>query len=84
MKQLFNKALDWLKQSNRLKHLLGGVAIGLFADGWYCALYAGIGVGAAMELKDKLWGGKPDWIDLALTAAGAAIGHIPTWLIFGR
>lgn len=69
------KIIDWFKQSNRYKHLLGGVAIGLFANSAYCAAYAGIGVASALELKDKLWGGKWDWIDWGLTVGGVAIGY---------
>ena len=53
----------------------GGIAIGLGADGTYCAAYAGIGVAAALELKDKLWGGRWDWADFALTLAGVAVGR---------
>ena len=67
--------IDWIKASNRWKHLVGGIAIGAGADDWYCAAYAGIGIAGAMELKDKLWGGKPDWIDFTLTVAGVAIGY---------
>ena len=66
--------IDFLKQSNRWKHLLGGVIVGLGADDTYCAAYAGIGVEGAMEFKDWQWGGKPDWIDFACTVAGVAIG----------
>lgn len=71
MKKLFT----WLKESNRYKHLLGGVAIGAFANSLYCAAYAGIGVATALELKDKMWGGKFDLVDLSLTLAGVAIGY---------
>nr|DAO42860.1 MAG TPA: putative periplasmic lipoprotein [Caudoviricetes sp.] len=71
MKKLFT----WLKESNRYKHLLGGIAIGAFANSFYCAAYAGIGVATALELKDKLWGGKFDLVDLSLTLAGVAIGY---------
>lgn len=71
MKKLFT----WLKDSNRYKHLLGGIAIGAFANSLYCAAYAGIGVATALELKDKLWGGKFDFVDLSLTLAGVAIGY---------
>lgn len=71
MKKLFT----WLKESNRYKHLLGGIAIGAFANSLYCAAYAGIGVATALELKDKLWGGKFDFVDLSLTLAGVAIGY---------
>ena len=69
------KLFTWLKESNRYKHLLGGIAIGAFANSLYCAAYAGIGVATALELKDKLWGGKFDIIDLSLTLAGTAIGY---------
>lgn len=69
------KILEWLKASNRWKHLLGGVLVGCGANGWYCAVYAGCAVAGALELKDKLWGGKWDWVDLALTIAGACMGY---------
>lgn len=49
--------------------------IGLGADDWYCACYTGAGVGGALELKDVLYGGSWDWIDFALTASGAVVGH---------
>lgn len=71
MKKLFT----WLKESNRYKHLIGGIAIGAFANSLYCAAYAGLGVATALELKDKLWGGKFDIVDLSLTLAGTAIGY---------
>lgn len=70
MKKLF----QYLKQSNRDKHLLGGILIGAGANTLYCAAYAGIGIASALELKDKLWGGKPDIIDWSLTIVGVAIG----------
>nr|DAU45973.1 MAG TPA: putative periplasmic lipoprotein [Caudoviricetes sp.] len=69
------KLFTWLKESNRYKHLLGGIAIGAFANSLYCAAYAGLGVATALELKDKLWGGKFDIVDLSLTLAGTAIGY---------
>ena len=69
------KLFTWLKESNRYKHLLGGMAIGAFANSLYCAAYAGIGVATALELKDKMWGGKFDLVDLSLTLAGVAIGY---------
>lgn len=69
------KLFTWLKESNRYKHLLGGIAIGAFANSLYCAAYVGIGVATALELKDKMWGGKFDFVDLSLTLAGVAIGY---------
>ena len=71
MKRLFN----WLNESNRWKHLVGGILIGIGANSIYCATYAGIGIASALELKDKLWGGKWDWIDWLLTVGGVSIGY---------
>ena len=55
--------------------MLGGIAIGAFANSLYCAAYAGVGVATALELKDKMWGGKFDIVDLSLTLSGVAIGY---------
>ncbi|EFN91712.1 hypothetical protein ABVC71_09275 [Prevotella amnii] len=68
------KIIEWIKQSNRWKHLLGGILIGLGANDWYCAAYSGIGIASALELKDKMWGGKANIIDWGLTVGGVAIG----------
>ena len=70
------KLIDWFAASNRWKHLVGGILIGLGSNTNYCAAYAGIGVAAALELKDKLHGGKWDWIDFGLTVAGVSIGRL--------
>ena len=43
------KILNWFKESNRYKHLIGGILIGLYALSWYNAIYASAGVGLAME-----------------------------------
>lgn len=71
---MIEKFIDWLKDSNRLKHFIGGLLIGAGANDFYCAMYAGAGVASAMELKDKLYGGLFDWIDFSFTVAGSAIG----------
>ena len=68
------KVLEWIKQSNRWKHILGGVLLGAGANDLYCACYAGLGVAAALELKDYLWGGKPDWVDFLCTVTGVGVG----------
>lgn len=75
------KIILWLKESHRLTHLGGGVLIGFLSDDDYCALLAGGGVASALELKDKLWGGKWDWIDFGLTIAGTALGRLTRYLI---
>ncbi len=71
MKNIFS----WITESNRWKHLVGGIIIGIGANDVYCAAYAGIGIASALELKDKLWGGKPDIIDWLLTVGGVAAGY---------
>lgn len=78
------KVIAWLSKSNRVKHIIGGYGIGIFADDDYCAAYAGIGVAAALELKDKLWGGKWDWVDFALTVTGVVLGRITRIAVCGR
>lgn len=75
------KIWDWLKQSNRYKHLVGGMAIGLMADDWYCAELAGVGIASALEYKDKAHGGAWDWLDWGLTIAGVIVGYGLRWMI---
>jgi hypothetical protein len=79
-----NTIIDWLKASNRWKHLTGGFIIGLGANDAYCAAYAGIGVAGALEYKDYQWGGKPDWIDFSLTVLGTAAGYGVRYFVFGH
>ena len=43
------KILNFFKKSNRYKHLIGGIVIGMCALSWYNAIYASAGVGLAME-----------------------------------
>lgn len=66
--------IEWIKQSNRWKHLLGGVLVGLGSSDLYCAAYSGVGVASALELKDKLWGSTIDIVDWGITLVGVAIG----------
>lgn len=56
------KVIKWLKESIRYKHVMGGMLIGAGANNLYCAAYAGMGVATALELKDRMWGGKAGWI----------------------
>ena len=53
--------ISWLKESHRLTHIGGGVVIG---------------VASSLELKDKLWGGKFDWVDWSLTLGGVIVGRL--------
>lgn len=66
----YEKVLQWWKASNRWKHFLFAIPLGAV-----CGAYFAIGVGLGMEIKDHLYGGKADFVDLALTAVGGFIGH---------
>lgn len=74
------KIWEWLKTSNRYKHLIGGMAIGLMADDWYCATLAGAGISSALEYKDRAHGGSWDWVDWGLTIAGVIVGYGLRWI----
>lgn len=69
------KILNWLMTSNRWKHLVGGLCIGIAANDWYCAVYAGVLTASALEYKDKAHGSAWDWTDFGCTMAGVAVGH---------
>ena len=67
------KLLNWLKDSNRWKHLLIGAMIGLLFDNLIGTAICATMVGVALEYKDKAYGGKWDWIDFSLTIAPALV-----------
>ena len=75
------KVWEWLKTSNRYKHLIGGMVIGFISDGWYCAGLAGVGIASALEYKDRAHGGAWDWLDWGLTIAGVIVGYGLRWMI---
>lgn len=63
--------MSWLKESNRPKHLLYAIPIGLIFT-----ILAVIGCAFGMEFKDKEYGNKFDWLDVAATMIGGAIGQL--------
>lgn len=63
--------MSWLKESNRTKHLLYAIPIGFI-----CTILAVLGCAFGMEFKDKQWGGKFDWLDIAATMIGGLIGQV--------
>lgn len=73
---MIKNIIDWLKMSNRYKHLLLGIVFGTIANDWYCLEYGAVGVSLAMEFKDGQWGGKPDVFDFLLTLIGFNIGYL--------
>ena len=58
-------------QSNRWKHFLFAIPIGLVFT-----ILCVLGVAGGMEFKDKQWGGEWDWYDFGYTLLGGLIGQI--------
>ena len=67
--------MNWIKESNRPKHLLYAIPGALFTILFVAGLAAG------MEFKDRDWGGKWDWLDIVATLIGGAIGQLIQVLI---
>lgn len=63
--------MNWLKESNRQKHLLYAIPIGFIFT-----ILAVLGCAFGMEFKDKQYGGVFDWLDIAATMIGGAIGQV--------
>lgn len=63
--------MNWLKESNRLKHLLYAIPIGLILT-----ILAVIGCAFGMEFKDYQYGNKFDWLDILATLIGGVIGQV--------
>ena len=59
------------KESNRWKHFLYAIPIGLVLT-----ILCAIGVAAGMEFKDKSYGNKWDWKDWVSTMIGGIIGQV--------
>ena len=76
---MWKKIWNWLKTSHRYLHLLGGAILGIMSCCWWCAILVGGSTAGALELKDYLYNGSRltawDWIDFALTIAGAVFGY---------
>lgn len=69
--------MSWLTESNRQKHLLYAIPAGFL---FTILFVAGLAVG--MEFKDKTHGGSFDWLDIAATLLGGAIGQIIQIIFF--
>ena len=62
--------MSWFTESNRWKHFVYAIPVGYVVT-TLCVL----GLATGMEFKDKLWGGKYDWIDWLATMLGGLIGQ---------
>lgn len=80
IQKFMEKILLFLKTSNRYKHLIGGLLVGLFALGAFPALYASAVAASCLELKDRLHGCYWDWLDWIMTIAGGGLAAL-FWLI---
>lgn len=63
--------MNWLKESNRQKHLLFGIPVGLIFT-----ILCVLGVAAGLEFKDKQYGNIWDWKDFWATMLGGFIGQL--------
>ena len=63
--------MSWIRESNRPEHLLYAIPIGLVFT-----ILAVIGCAFGMEFKDREYGNKFDWLDIAATMIGGAIGQL--------
>lgn len=75
--------IDWFKESNRWKHLVGGFVLGLFLT-----FISPLTAAGCLEFKDVQWGGKWDWTDFLLTCVGGLVGGslnaLVLWLLLCR
>ena len=74
---------NWFTASNRWKHFLLAVPLGM-AFTLLCVL----GCASGMEFKDKQWGGRWDWLDWLATMLGGLVGQalqiVIVWAIWQR
>lgn len=61
----------WLKESNRQKHFLYAIPIGLVFT-----ILCVLGVASGMEFKDKEYGNQWDWLDWTATILGGLVGQL--------
>ena len=60
----------WLKESNRMKHLLYAIPTGMTLT-----ILTVLGCAFGMEFKDWQHGGRFDWLDIAATITGGIVGQ---------
>lgn len=70
------KLFNWLRESNRYKHLIGGIILGMVLT-----IFSAIGAAGGLEYKDKEYGNRWDWIDFGITCLGGVIGQTLTIVI---
>lgn len=68
--------MSWITESNRPKHFLYAIPIGVFLT-----ILCVIGVAFALEFKDVSYGNKFDWLDWLATILGGIVGQLIQFLI---
>ncbi len=63
--------MSWLTESNRQKHFTYAVISAFIGTIIFAA-----GLAMGMEYKDRAYGGKWDWLDIAATLLGGAVGQL--------
>ena len=63
--------MSWINDSNRIKHRLYAIPAGALLTILFAA-----GLAVGMEFKDRAYGGKWDWLDIAATLIGGFIGQV--------
>ncbi len=61
----------WLKESDRPKHFLYAIPIGLVFT-----ILCVLGVASGLEFKDKEYGNQWDWLDWLATMLGGMVGQL--------
>lgn len=61
----------WLKESDRPKHFLYAIPIGLVFT-----ILCVLGVASGLEFKDKEYGNQWDWLDWSATMLGGMVGQL--------
>lgn len=74
------RIFEFLKRSNRWKHLFGGVVVGICGLSVFCAIYSAVVAASCLELKDVLHGCRWDWVDWLLTVFGGCLSAA-LWLV---
>lgn len=62
--------MSWITESNRMKHFLFAIPIGLVFT-----ILCVLGCASGMEFKDRQWGGRWDWLDWLATMLGGLVGQ---------
>lgn len=63
--------MAWLLESNRLRHFLYAIPLGLVLT-----IFCVLGVASGMEFKDNQYGNKWDWLDWTATMLGGLVGQL--------